>query len=70
MDPDSGEATDDLDPNAIRMIAVLGSKCTKVSEVVEQKDELVFAAIQQALTKANEKAVSSAQKVKLLNSVH
>ena len=63
MDPDSGEPTDDLDPSALERIAALGSKCTKVSEVVEQKDEAVFSAIQKALDKANEKAVSNAQKV-------
>lgn len=63
MDADSGEPTDELDPSAIQMIAALGSKCTKVSEVIQAKDEAVFKAIQEALTKANEKAISNAQKV-------
>ncbi len=63
MNPDNGEPTDDLEPTAIKDIAALGSKCTKVSEVVQTKDEAVFEAIQQALTKANEKAISNAQKV-------
>ncbi len=69
MDPDSAEPTDDLEPSAITMIAALGSKCTKVSEVIETKDEAVFGAIQQALTKANEKAISNSQKVPKLFAV-
>ena len=67
MDPDTGEPQDELIPQAKEAIASLGSKCTKVSEIVEQKDQAVFAAIQQGIDKANEHSVSRAQKV---SSVH
>ena len=64
MDPDTGEPTDELSPVAIQAIAALGSKCTKVSEVIQQKDEAVYPAIQKGLDKANEESVSNAQKVR------
>ena len=64
MDPDTGEPEDELTPQAKEAIASLGSKCTKVSEIVEQKDQAVFTAIQEGLDKANEHSVSRAQKVR------
>ena len=63
MDPDTGEPEDELTPQAKGAIASLGSKCTKVSEIVEQKDQAVFNAIQEGLDKANEHSVSRAQRV-------
>ena len=63
MDPDTGEPEDELTPQAKEAIASLGSKCTKVSEIVEQKDQAVFKAIQEGLDKANELSVSRAQRV-------
>ena len=63
MNPDTGEPTDELSPVALKAITTLGSKCTKVSEVIQQKDEAVYTAIQKGLNKANEHSVSNAQKV-------
>ena len=63
MDPDTGEPTNELSTVALNAITALGSKCTKVSEVIQQKDEAVYTAIQKGLEKANEKSVSNAQKV-------
>ena len=63
MDPDTGEPQDELLPQAKQAVADLGSQCTKVSEIVEQKDKAVFTAIQDGLDRANEHAVSRAQRV-------
>ena len=64
MNADTGEPTDELSPVALKAIAALGSKCTKVSEVIQQKDEAVYTAIQKGLDKANEHSVSNAEKVR------
>ena len=49
MDPDTGEATDDLQPQVIEMFQDLGSKCTTVSQVLKTEDKKVFNAIQQGI---------------------
>ena len=64
MDPDTGEPQDELLAQTKQAVADLGSQCTKVSEIVEQKDEAVFKAIQDGLDRANEHAVSRAQRVR------
>eukprot|EP00731_Ephydatia_muelleri_P030982 Em0022g496a len=64
MNPETGEPTDDLLPQAIDMIAALGSHCTKVSEVVQQQDQAVYAAIQKGLDKVNEHAETTVHTVK------
>ena len=63
VDPDTGEPEDELLPLAKQMIAELGSSCTTVSEIVRTKDEAVYKAIQEGLDRANQHAVSRAQKV-------
>lgn len=63
MDPNTGEPQDTLSTPAKMQIAALGSSCTTVSEIIEQKDEVVFTAIQQGLERANEQSISRAQKV-------
>ncbi len=42
---------------------LLGSTCTKVSEVLENQDRAIFDAIQAGIDKANQGAASNAQKV-------
>jgi len=63
MDPDTGEPKDSLIPQARQMIENLGSRNTKVSEIVAEEDRAVFTAIQEGLDRANEAATSRAQRV-------
>ena len=63
MNLETGEPTDELLPQAKQAIAALGSKCTTVTEVFEQKDKSVYDGIQKGLDRANEYAESHAQKV-------
>ena len=64
MDPLTGRPTNDLDPEAIGLISALGSSATKVSEIIDSQDPLVFKAIQTGLENANKGAISNAQKVR------
>ena len=66
VNPDTQEPTDDLTPEAIKIIQALGSTATKVSEVIENQDRAIFTAIQEGIDRANEGAVSNAQKVSCL----
>ena len=70
MNPETGEPTDDLLPQAIDMIAALGSHCTKVSEVVQQQDQAVYAAIQKGLDKVNEHAETTVHTVSAVCSMY
>ena len=63
MDPDTGEPKDSLIPQARQMIENLGSRNTKVSEIVAEEDQAVFTAIQEGLDRAKEAATSRAQRV-------
>ena len=65
MNLETGEPTDDLLPQAIDMIAALGSHCTKVSEVVQQQDQAVYAAIQKGLDEVNEHAETTVHTVRM-----
>ena len=65
MNSETGEPTDDLLPQAIDMIAALGSHCTKVSEVVQQQDQAVYAAIQKGLDEVNEHAETTVHTVRM-----
>ncbi|XP_019368910.1 PREDICTED: long-chain-fatty-acid--CoA ligase ACSBG2 isoform X1 [Gavialis gangeticus] len=60
---ETGEPEDDLTPEAIEYCLKLGSKATKVSEIVGGKDKAIYAAIQKGISSVNERAVSNAQKV-------
>ncbi|NXW95484.1 ACBG2 ligase, partial [Alopecoenas beccarii] len=60
---ETGEPGDDLTPEAVEFCQKLGSKATKVSEIVGGKDKAVYAAIQKGISAVNERAVSNAQKV-------
>ena len=53
MDPDSGEATDNLIPQVITMFEELGTNCTRVSQVINSKDKIVFKAIQDGIDRYN-----------------
>ena len=63
MDLDTGEPTDTLAPLAITLIENLGSQCSTVSGIIDSKDRAVFTAISEGLERANQRAVSQAQKV-------
>ena len=45
------------------MLHSIGSKCTTVSQVLESKDEAIYSDIQAGLDRANQRAISNAQKV-------
>ena len=53
-DPQTGEPLDQLTPDALVEISKLGSKSTTVSEIVQQKDKIVYGAIQSGLDIANQ----------------
>ncbi|NWV44640.1 ACBG2 ligase, partial [Daphoenositta chrysoptera] len=63
VDADTGEPGDDLTPEALEFCQKLGSKATKVSEIISSKDKAIYAAIQKGISAVNEGAVSNAQKV-------
>ena len=63
MNLTTGQPTDDLDPEAIASLSAIGCSATTVSAITSSKNEQVFKAIQDALQKANEDAISNAQKV-------
>lgn len=60
---ESGEPEDGLTPEAIDFCQKLGSKSTKVSDIVGGKDPVVYTAIQKGITLVNDRASSNAQKV-------
>lgn len=63
MHPETAEPLDDLTPEVITWLSLLGCTFTKVSEVVANRPKEVFEAIQKGIDAANKKAVSNAQKV-------
>ncbi|XP_040447244.1 long-chain-fatty-acid--CoA ligase ACSBG2 isoform X2 [Falco naumanni] len=63
VDVETGEPGDDLTAEAIEYCRKLGSKATKVSEIISSKDKAIYAAIQKGISAVNEGAVSNAQKV-------
>uniref|UniRef100_A0A8D0E2N4 Long-chain-fatty-acid--CoA ligase ACSBG2 n=1 Tax=Salvator merianae TaxID=96440 RepID=A0A8D0E2N4_SALMN len=63
LNSDTGEPEDALTPDVIDFCRKLGSKATKVSEIVSTKDPAVYTAIQKGVTLVNNQATSNAQKV-------
>ena len=64
VDLDTGEATDSLQPQVIKMFEELGTNCTTVSQVIETEDKAVFKAIQDGIDRYNtHHIISNAQKV-------
>jgi len=67
VDPDTGEALDDLQPQVIEMFKELGCSCTTVSQVIETEDKAVLKAIQDGIDRYNTNhSISNAQKVIVL----
>lgn len=64
LDPDTGEARDELLPLAAAALKEKGCNLSKPSEVAEQKPEAIMQCIQQGLDKANQQAPSNAQRVR------
>ena len=67
MDINTGQPLDSISPEAKPLIAQLGSKANTISDIVDSKDKFVYDAIQQGLDKANEEAISNAQKVNVID---
>lgn len=63
MDPETGEPTDELMPQAVDFCRSFGCNASTVSEILSTKDEKLMSAIQEGLDRANAKATSRAQKV-------
>lgn len=58
---ETGAPEDELTPEAVELCRKLGSNATRVSEIAGGRDRAVNAAIQDAITRVNEKATSNAQ---------
>ncbi|KAL2090184.1 hypothetical protein ACEWY4_014872 [Coilia grayii] len=63
VNPETGAPEDELTPEALEFCRKLGSSSTRVSEIAGGRDRLVHAAIQEAITRVNERATSNAQRV-------
>ncbi|XP_069734132.1 long-chain-fatty-acid--CoA ligase ACSBG2 isoform X2 [Phaenicophaeus curvirostris] len=63
VNAETGEPGDELTPEVIKYCQKLGSRATKVSEIISNKDQAVYVAIQKGITAVNERAVSNAQKI-------
>ena len=66
-DVETGEPKDELLPEAKTLIGNLGCNYTKISEILESKDEKLYSEITAGLERANKKAVSHAQRVNSAN---
>ncbi|KAJ1212726.1 hypothetical protein NDU88_000375 [Pleurodeles waltl] len=62
-DQDTLMPGDDLTPDAIQFCQQLGSRATRVSEVVRSKDPAIYKAIQEGLDRVNQRAASNAHRV-------
>ncbi|XP_061456521.1 DNA-binding protein RFX2 isoform X2 [Rhineura floridana] len=60
---DTGEPEDALTPEVIDFCRKLGSKATKVSDIVSTRDPAVYTAIQKGVSSVNDQATSNAQKI-------
>ena len=63
MDPYTGEPQDTLTPKAQQLIQDLGSRNTKVFDIVAEPDKAVVEAIRKGLRKVNAKVSSQARRV-------
>ncbi|XP_026546771.1 long-chain-fatty-acid--CoA ligase ACSBG2-like [Notechis scutatus] len=63
MNLETGLSEDELTPEAVEFCKKLGSKSTKVSDIVGNKDLAVYTAIQKGVMKVNDQATSNAQKI-------
>lgn len=62
-DKDTGEPKDELTEYAKQQLQLVGSHRTRVSEILWTRDSKVYDAIREGLIKANEHAISTAQRV-------
>ncbi|CAK1540024.1 unnamed protein product [Leptosia nina] len=63
VEPNSGDALDELDTETKKWVEGLGSKASTISEIVKSKDPVVYKAIEEGITRANKHAISNAQKI-------
>lgn len=63
MNLETGLSEDELTPEAVEFCQKLGSKSTRVSDIVGNKDVAVYTAIQKGVMKVNDHATSNAQKI-------
>lgn len=64
MDPDTGAPRDSLHPETLKLMRDLGLEYTRLSEVLKAgPDAKVMKAIEDAIGRANKKAISNAQKI-------
>lgn len=63
MNPDTLEPTDNLTALCMDWMKAQGSASAKVSDILDNKDAIVLKAIQQGIDKANDRAISRAQKI-------
>ena len=55
--------TEKLSPTAIAWCKSIGSSSTNMSEILNRRDEKVLKALQAGIDRANERAISRAQKI-------
>ncbi|CAH2273210.1 long-chain-fatty-acid-- ligase ACSBG1 isoform X1 [Pelobates cultripes] len=63
VEPETLEPMDNLTQEAVLFCHNAGSKATTVSEIVGQKDQAVYKAIQDGIDRVNKEAVSNAQRI-------
>jgi len=61
--PETLEPLDDLLPDCVNWLKAKGSNATKISEIIETKDKVLFDAMENALKKVNAKAANRASNV-------
>ena len=57
---DKMQPLDELDPDCVKYLQSIGSRSTKVSEIIDNKDPIVYKAIEDGIKNINKKAVSRA----------
>ena len=67
MNINTGQPLDTISPEAVPVLASLGCTVNRVSQIIDSKDKTVYDAIENALQKANQEAISNAQKVHCFN---
>uniref|UniRef100_A0A336LRK4 long-chain-fatty-acid--CoA ligase n=1 Tax=Culicoides sonorensis TaxID=179676 RepID=A0A336LRK4_CULSO len=64
MDPDTGAPRDSLHPETLKLMKDLGVEYTRLSEILKAGPDMkVLKAIEDAIGRANKKAISNAQKI-------
>ncbi|XP_013176860.1 PREDICTED: long-chain-fatty-acid--CoA ligase ACSBG2-like isoform X1 [Papilio xuthus] len=63
INTETGDPLDELETEARKWVASLGSKAKTISEIVKSKDPAVHKAIEEGIARANKQAISNAQKV-------